>query len=289
MSSSVLRFRQSWAVFSAGLLLVTGFLVGSAQADAGKSKAWPGQVDALYRITFNGFDIGTFKFEARVLGNKYVLDGDAEISALLGVINWRGLTRSVGHVGRGGPQPSNYAFNFRSHSKGGLIRMGFKKSKVTEVARLPNLPPKADDVPLQRNHLSNVLDPLSTVMAMARPSGSNPCAQSLSVFDGKQRFDLAFSYRRQERLPGSQGYGQARSVAVCGVKYSPLGGYRPTSATLSMARSNGIEVAMLPIRSASLFVPQKITIPTIAGTAVLKAVKIKIDGAGLDDRVAIAR
>ena len=276
-------------VFAAGVLIFAQLQAAPLLAGEVKSKVWPGQVHALYQITFNGFDIGSFKFDARVLGKHYVLDGDAEITALLGVINWRGLTRSVGRVGNQGPQPKNYAFNFRSHSKGGVIRIGFKKAKVYDVTMRPKLPSTHNEIPLKRSHLNDVLDPLSTVMAMARPKGRNPCAQKLSVFDGKQRFDLVFSYRRMEQVSAGRESSRNVSVIVCGVKYKPLGGYTPTAATQSMAQSDGIEVAMLPIPSASLFVPQKITIPTIAGTAVLKAVRINVEGAGVNDRVALAR
>ncbi len=288
MVCRVVNRKWYYVLLSVSFVVCAGLFSEASLAASKNSKAWPSQVNALYQITFNGFDIGSFKFEARVIGNQYVLDGDAEITALLGVINWRGLTRAVGQVSKKGPTPKSYAFNFRSHSKGGLIKIGFEKANVHNVSMLPPLPKRADEVPLQRGHLSNVLDPLTTVMAMARPKGNNPCAQSLPVFDGKQRLDLVLSYRRTERMKAVDRSRSKQGVVVCGVKYRPIGGYRPTAATMSMAQSDGIEIAFHPIPSHSLFVPKKITIPTIAGTAVLQAMRIHVDGSGTKDRVALA-
>ena len=56
----------------------------SAVARAGASQPFPAQVHAVYRIEFNGFNVGTFEFVSSVQGSNYTLSGDAKLSALLG-------------------------------------------------------------------------------------------------------------------------------------------------------------------------------------------------------------
>ena len=50
-------------------------------------------------------------------------------------------------------------------------------------------------MPLREQHLKGVLDPLSAIMVLSRGSSANPCDRRLPIFDGKERFDLVFSYK----------------------------------------------------------------------------------------------
>ena len=139
------------------------------------------------------------------------------------------------------------------------------------------MPVAADEVPLQRSHLKGAIDPLSAVMALSLGSGTKPCAQKLSIFDGKQRFDLKLSYRGQRPAPKVAGRpGLAKSMTVCSVQYLPLGGYRMTSTTKQLAQSDGLEISMLPVPGANFAVPHEIHIPTSYGSIVLLAEKINV-------------
>ncbi len=247
----------------------------SSTASAAPAANWPDRVSANYLITFNGFDIGSFRFDATVGPEGYHLTGDAEISALLGVIKWRGLTRSSGRVKGNKPKPAGYTFSFNSSAQSGAVKMGFRKEEVTSFSMRPLAPPMSGEVPLERKHLKKVLDPLTAVMAMTRAPGRNPCAMKLPVFDGKQRFNLKLSYRGQERLPAIRG-AQAQVGFVCQVRYQPVAGYVPDQATVAMAQEQNIEVVLRPMPTGSLMVPHEIRIPTIAGTARLTANSIAI-------------
>lgn len=261
---------RAMVVTAAGALAATVAVVPASAAD------WPSRVDAHYRITFNGFDIGGFDFKAKVGARGYTLDGNAEISALLGAVNWQGMTRSTGQVRRKTPAPNSYVFNFRSNGKGGNIRLGFEKGKVSAISQNPRLPVKDGEIPLQRSHLKGVLDPLSAVMAMTRPTSQSPCDQRLKVFDGKQRFDLALSYKRQEAVGALRTAGQPGIAVVCAVRYQPISGYKPTSETYRLSQGQALEVALRPVPRANLYVPHAIRISTMAGPVALTAQRIDI-------------
>ncbi len=243
---------------------------------ANAAERWPSKVSAKYAISFNGFSIGSFQLNARISRGSYVLDGDANISALLGLVSWRGLTRSSGHLKNGGPQPKNYNFNFKSSAKSGAVRMGFKKNTIESISMVPPIPVASDEVPLERSHLSGVFDPLSAVMALTKGRSTNPCKQTLPVFDGKQRFNLKLSYVRQQTIDEMRPSGQPGSVIVCRVRYAPIAGYRPTSDIRRMAASNDILIALRPIPKANMFIPYEIRIPTSAGTVVLSSQTVDI-------------
>lgn len=254
----------------------------SAKATSGE---WPAQVNADYNITFNGFDIGSFKFQSAISGRGYVLDGDAELSALLGAFKWRGVTRASGQVSSRDPQPAGYTFTFKSSSRSGSVKLGFNKDRVSNVSLVPPIPDQVDTVPVEKKHLKGALDPLTAVMALTRPVGDKgPCERVIPVFDGKQRFDLRLSYRRQEPIRETRRSGQPGIAIVCNVRYVPIAGYSPSEAA-QMAENTGIEVALRPVPSANLYVPYEIRIPTIAGSVTLSSSRIDIR---MSDRERIA-
>ncbi|MEO1206812.1 MAG: DUF3108 domain-containing protein [Pseudomonadota bacterium] len=270
-------FRSRAATVIAGSLGLTGFLglatLMSAHAVAGE---WPSKVEATYTVSFNGFNIGDFKFRAHVGPRGYSLDGDAQISALLGVVNWRGLTRSTGRVAKRRPSPDGYVFNFRSGNKGGAIKLGFEGERVTRVDQRPQLPVKPGEIPLKPSHLKGVLDPLSAVMAMTKPKSRNPCEQTLKVFDGKQRFNLALSYKKQEAVGQLRTAGQPGIAIVCAISYQPISGYTPSAETHRLSQGQALEIALRPVPGADMYIPHEIRISTMAGPVRLTANQIHI-------------
>jgi hypothetical protein len=271
-SSAFARAQKRISAAAAATAAVAGLLASGATA-----AEWPSKVQAAYQISFNGFSIGTFQFAARTSRNGYVLDGDAEISALLGVINWRGLTRSSGKLTSQAPDPRGYIFSFKSNNKGGTVKIGFGESGVTSVSAVPTLPVKPGEIPLKRPHLQgDVLDPLSAVMALTRTGASNPCGRTLKVFDGKQRFNLGLTYRGKEAISSAAVPGAASYAYVCGVRYNPIAGYKPSAEVERLRSSGALEVALRPVPSANLFIPHEIRISTIAGPVRLTAQRVDI-------------
>ncbi len=254
---------------------IAASIAASAAAPA-FAEPWPSRVDATYRIEFNGFDVGKFDLQANVTGTSYTVAGEARISALLGAFKWQGLTRSSGVLSGASPKPAGYTFDFNGIGKQGSIKLGYKHGAITSISSLPQTPPTPDTVPVETQHLKDVLDPLSAVLALSRTSDANPCTRKLAVFDGKQRFDLTLSFLRQQAVAEARPSGQPGVAFVCRVRYVPIAGHRMTADTRHMATTEGIEVSLRPVPSAALFVPHQISIPTAAGTATLTAERINI-------------
>lgn len=237
---------------------------------------WPLEVQALYKVRFNGFEVGTFEFNATVNGRAYVLTGNAQLTALLGALSWKGETRAAGTLTSHSPKPAGYTFDFNGIGKNGSVRMSFAGDGVTNILHTPPLPPQTDTVPVRDEHLRGVLDPLTAVMAVARSGSGSPCGRKLSVFDGHQRFDLMLIFSREERVVEAKPSGQPATAIVCRVQFVPLSGHKANAETEHMASTDGIELALRPVPSANLFVPYQITIPTIAGSATLTSHWVQI-------------
>lgn len=253
--------------------------VVSVALSYGKATAadWPSQVIAQYDVAFAGFRIGSFNFRSDVGGKTYSLAGEAKVSAVFGAFKWRGFTRSSGHAVQNGPLPKNYAFDFQSNSKRGSVRMAFQKKRIIMSEVIPSKPHSNQHVPLQAEHLRNVVDPISAVMALTkvRP-GKHPCRRRIPIFDGKQRFDLVLSPAGREQIRERRPSGQPDMAFVCRVNYVPLGGFKKNQQTKYMAANNNMRVVLRAVPSANIYIPYEVRVPTIAGEAVLSSRRVNI-------------
>lgn len=233
----------------------------------------PAKVQAAYKISLNGFELGDFNFKSNVSRTSYTLDTDVQISALLGVFKWKGVTRSTGTLSAKAPKPEDFRFNYESSVRNGSISMGFGQDGLETLSVLPTTIEASDTVPLTRAHLKNVVDPLSAILVITHSSAATPCGRKVAVFDGKQRFDIDLRFARKEAVAGIEG----ETAIVCRVKYTPIAGYRPTEETRELATSNGIEIAFRMVPSAKLMIPQSMTLPTAAGQARIDLQSVNIE------------
>ena len=179
-------------------------LLGSAAGSASPATAhtWPANVHALYEVSFNGFNVGTFDFEAQAEQDSYTVIGNASLSILLGAFTWDGFTRSFGMLASQAPKPASFSFDFKSNVKPGTTQMAFSDGEVTNVVNLPVPDSKVETIPLREQHRKGVLDPLTAIMAVLRApaSSSNPCDRRMPIFDGKERFDLILSPKGEAKI-----------------------------------------------------------------------------------------
>jgi hypothetical protein len=269
---------KSVCSFLAGLSLSLVAIVADPRAAA--AETWPATVRAVYDINFNGFNVGTFEFQSQAEQQSYTLLGNARLSVLLGAFTWDGETRSFGLIVKQEPKPASFTFDFRSNLRAGSTKLGFANGAVTNIAHLPPEPPKPDIIPLREQHLKGVIDPLSAIMVLSRGSRANPCDRRIPIFDGKERFDLVFSYKREMKVVEQAPSGQPDVAHVCRVKYLPIAGHKADSDTNFMAANNEIEVALRPVPSANVLIPYQVSIPTMAGSATIISKRVEIVSPG---------
>ncbi len=233
----------------------------------------PLKVDANYKISLNGFDLGSFRFKSDVGRTQYALDTDVQISALLGVFHWKGVTHTSGALKAKTPKPEGFRFNYESSVRNGSVTMGFGKECIESLSVVPVMMEAPDTVPLTRAHLKGVFDPLSAILAITHTDAATPCGRKVPIFDGKQRFDIDLRFAREEPVVGRP----HETAVVCRVKYTPLAGYRPTEETRQLAASNDIEIVFRMVPAAKLMLPQSVAVPTPAGVARIDLERVNIE------------
>jgi len=271
----VLPQRALMALLQAVLAALLAFAPGAAAA----GDSWPANVKAIYDVALNGFNIGTFEFQSQAEQQSYTLTGSAHLSMLLGAVTWNSQTRSFGLITEA-VQPAHFSFNFKSNLRAGSTSIGFADGDVTDVRHLPPIPARPDTIPLREQHLKGVLDPLSAMLAIFPSQGPDPCEHRVPVFDGRERFDLVFTPKREMKLSEATASGQPAVAYVCRVKYVPIAGHQVDAATKFMVANEEIEVALRPIPSARVFIPHQIVVPTLVGAATLTSKRVEIVSPG---------
>lgn len=266
--------RRSTLAQAVSLAFLTLALPVAAAAD----NIWPDKVTAKYKVTFNGFDIGDFRFASGIEPRKtYSLAGQAKLSLLMGTFKWSGKTQSNGKLVNGEPQPVEHTVEYKGGSERGSVLVSFNKGRVANTVLTPPRSPSRKTIPLTEKHLEGVLDPLTAVMVMTRSRADNPCNQTLPIFDGKQRFDLVLSFSRQQRIKEAQPSGEPELAYVCQVRYIPIAGHKNDSKMVaSIAGNKGIELILRPIPSANILIPYRVTVPTLLGSVVLTSQRVEI-------------
>lgn len=245
---------------------------------------WPQDVTARYRLSFNKFEVGKYSFQSQFNGKTFSAKSSADVSALFGAFRWKGAVSGEGGIAASGPRPVKYQLNYKSKKKVS-VALGFSGNTVKTIDVQPKKPPNPEAVPLQPEHLKNVLDPMSAIIAISHPTTSDPCARTIPVFDGKQRFDLVMSLKGKRKLSEKVATGQPQQVFVCRVKYVPIAGHKPKDFESPWVSYDSIEIALRPVPSAGIYVPYSISIPTTIGAAEMTAESVTITSA---DRQQIA-
>lgn len=274
------NFRRSLSLLCAfGLAMAAGAPLGA------EPQGKPVKVKANYGINFNGLNIGDFKLTALLSSNEYSVSADADISLLAGILfEWRGTTSSSGRVIRRGPLPYNYSFGYKTSDKSEKIDVKFSNNVVSEIAVNPPQRPSSARIPITRKHMQNVVDPMSAIVMLtntggAGKSGAEVCTRRLPIFDGKARYDLQLSYKGAKNITAANGY--KGPAYICKVKFHPIAGHKPGDDDSNYAaKSENIEVWMMPVSQAGIYVPYYIYVPTPVGTATLTSSGFDVDVPG---------
>ena len=250
-------------------------LQGASAADV----TWPSEVAAVYRLSCNGFDVGSYKFTAHYDGKTYSATGKTEISALFGAFKWVGNFAGSGAFESQGPRPASYEMSYKTKSKITSVKLSFAGSQVASVALVPNRHPSPETIKLKPENLQNVFDPMGATLAMSDTSASDACNRTIPVFDGKVRYDLHLSLKGRERISERKPSGQPRELVVCHVKYVPIAGHKPKDFINPWIDYDHIEIALRAVPTAGVYVPYRVTVPSSIGAGIMTLDTINITAA----------
>jgi hypothetical protein len=276
--------RRRLAVIALGALL--GFCSSLRDLGLAEETSGRGQITATYRVDLAAFNLGYFHLSAKLKGQAYELQAQGRFSLITGMLyRASGRTTSTGKLSRVGAIPSRFTVNYKGGSKKEERRLSFVDGAVDKVSIVPRKKRNPRSVPVTADQLEHVLDPLTAAFLSVRYNGSlsylNICRQTVPVFDGKQRFDIILTPKRSESAEESAPSGLSGPLAVCRVKFVPIGGYRPDHPGIKfMTQTDDIEVWLVSVPRTSLYIPYRIVVPTAWGSGLitLSEIKLHLDG-----------
>ncbi len=273
MAVSFINFAS--ITMKSGSALIVGLILSATVSHQARAQLVDSKVQATYHIKYNGIKLGKLNFKSTVKGRSYVMESNTKLSVpLLGAIfkslSWRGVTRTSGSVRNSRPRPDNYYFAFSNGKKTGKVDMSFSGNRVSRVISVPNKKLSREYVQVKSAHLRRVMDPMTAIMLISRKGKSHrtACANTIPIYDGKQRFNLKLSYKRSIRVNRQQSGGYAGPVIICRVRYQPIAGYKPHKKDVKfMASTKAIELWLMPLPKSRNYAPYRFVLPLPVGTA----------------------
>lgn len=266
---------RAFGAIGLGLALL---LPGLSRAVPAEQVPTEGRILATYEVNLAGLSLGEFRLSAKFQGVSYEMEGEGRFSLFVGQIyKSSGATTSTGKFRKAGLEPSSFTLKFEGGGKKEMRHMSFAGGGVSKVSIVPPKKGGRRRVPVTQEQLADVLDPLSAAF-LHMPSGNPVCDETMKVFDGKLRFDIVLTPKRDDHLPSEAPPGLSGQAAVCNVKFVPIGGYKPGAPAIKfLSQTDQIEAWLVRLPQTTLYVPYWIGVPTPLGRAGATLTKIKID------------
>jgi hypothetical protein len=185
-----------------------------------------------------------------------------------------GSSASRGYVRNGNFIPSTYASTITADKKTEELHITLAGGNVKDYAVDPPSPPHPDRIPITEAHRRGVIDPMSGSLTRVAGTGEllapEACNRTVSIFDGRLRYDLKLVYKRMDMVKAERGY-QGPAV-VCALNFVPIAGYIPDRAAIKyLVAQRDMEAWLVPIMGTRVLVPFRVAIPTPLGMGVLEA------------------
>ncbi len=237
-----------------------------------------GKLEAEYEASLAGIPLGKGSWVVDIGPDQFtatVAAGSAGMMKSLG--SGTGSGASNGRVVSGQLIPANYLSTVNYGPKNETIRITLSGGNVKDSAIEPAPVVHPNRIEVTEAHLRNVLDPMTgsllRVGGIGDPLGPDACKnKSVSIFDGRMRYDLKLDYKRMEMVKAARGY-QGPAVA-CAVYFTPIAGYVPDRYAIKyIAAQKNMEIWFAPIAGTRVLAPFRIVIPTPIGTGLIEATK----------------
>jgi hypothetical protein len=233
------------------------------------------RLEARYSATIAGIPIGSGSWTIEAAESQYTATVNGSTSGLLRAFTGgQGNATSRTTLNGGKLASSMYAATIVTRKYTDSIRITINNGNVKDFKIDPPQDEDPDRVPVTEAHQHNVLDPMTASLVRVPGSGEvlspEACQRTLSVFDGRLRYDVQFVFKRMDNVKAKKGY--AGPVVVCAAYFSPVAGFIPSRAAIKyLSKQRDMEVWLAPISGTRVLVPFRAQGPTPIGQAVLEA------------------
>jgi len=242
-------------------LLVLPVLALMATAPAGAATT----ANATYVVNLGGNIIANARFRFEDDGSAYRLSLDANVSGVAQLVaSGIAQVESAGAVTGDGLRSNSFDLLTRAGDDQFTIKVSYQQAAVTAFQIDPPIVNNIDRIPLERKQLNGVNDFMASFIRKGSLDKSL-CSYKAKIFTGVERFDLNFSYARDD-VATSKRTGYQGPVVLCAIKYKPIAGHYTTSEiTNSLAQDDRILVWFAPLGDSGYAIPYRVLLSTSMG------------------------
>ncbi len=215
------------ATLAAGAL-ATGALAGDAPAVKVAAIEPGASLDVAYTISFWGIPFGETNFDSKFRDQIYNTVSHFETDGIVSMF-WQATidADSSGKYEAHTIEPGVYdSYYRRGADKKERVKLTFSGDEPTVYADPPY---GVSAYPVTLEQKKEGLDPLSAVayiLTATKVDASNPCGTVAPVFDGRRRYNITFTYLKDEQAKLSTGLYNGKAH-LCQMHYDQIAGFKP--------------------------------------------------------------
>jgi len=216
-------------------ILFAAFAVCAARAPAlagdlrvaSIAPASPTTLSVGYSIAFWSIAFGHTDYQGKFSTDGYDAKSHFETSGIVSMF-WNSTIDAVanGEIGSRTISPALYDSYSTDHSsKKQRVKVTFDGAEPKTLAEPPYNTTK---YPVTAEQKKGAVDPMSaitTIIAGVKADAKSPCGTGVQVFDGRRRYDVAFTYIKDEPVKLDNGLFNG-TAHLCQIHYNQIAGYK---------------------------------------------------------------
>jgi hypothetical protein len=261
---------------------LSSLVLAAALAATPAFAAGSGTLNVGYTIAFWAIPFGHTAYEAKFVDGAYDAKSHFETSGIVSLFwNSKIDANANGKIGGHSVTPVLYdSYSTDHNSKVQRVKVAFDKD-VPETTAEPAY--NTTKYPVTDEQKKGSVDPMTaitTILSGVKADAKNPCGTGAQVFDGRRRYDVSFTYVKDEPLKLDSGLYNG-TAHQCLVHYNEIAGYKQKIISegkkLPAMHADFIDVSGGP--SGHYVIAAKLWASTGWGTVTAELSDLKVNGA----------
>jgi hypothetical protein len=181
-----------------------------------------------YSISFWGIPFGHTNYDGRFADAGYSAKSHFETSGIVSMF-WQSTidASAIGQLDGHTLAPHEYdSFYRRSAEKKERVKVTFANGDATTLADPPYNMTAYPVTPEQKREAVDPMSAITLILAGVKADASNPCGTVAPVFDGRRRYNIEFTYIKDEPVKLDNGLFNGRAH-LCQLHYKQIAGFKP--------------------------------------------------------------
>jgi Protein of unknown function (DUF3108) len=248
------------------LALAVATLIGLADTALAQ-----GKLEAHYGITFARVSVGEITATVALTANEYSIAANGNARGIIkALISGEGELNARGAIEDSRPVPTEYSSRLKAENGTAAVTMELDHGQIKQLA----VTPAGANGGAVTDAIQGIMDPL-TALLMPSAAGedslsADACKRTVAVFDGHQRYDLKFAFKRLDKASESK-RAYSGPTLVCSLSYEPVGLQQPDPLGKYLSDGRDMEIAFVALAGTPVLAPVRFSVSSMLAALVVEA------------------